>query len=183
MLRDPVDRLYSQYSQAAGAGATRHGFLPWVEQQLAEEAAWRPRQGAVWHGFYARRLRHYLAIFPAQQLRSYLYEDYLAAPRAVLRDVFTFLEVDPDVPIDSSRRHNVTRQPRLPWLRPATAPLGTVLRRHLPRSVGDALRRAIHRRPPHLEPVERAAVLPIYASDIRELPDLLKRDLSAWMRA
>ncbi len=73
--------------------------------------------------------------------------------------------------------------PRAIYERIPHARIIAVLRRHLRRSVVDALRRATHRRPQRLKRAERAAVLAIFASDIRELQDLLKRDLSAWMRA
>ena len=112
VLRDPVDRLFSQHAEAVGRGEARRDFLAWVEEQQTQEAAWAPRLGAVWNGFYAQHVARYFEHFPTQQLRIHLYEDYSARPLVVLRDLFTFLEVEPEFALDVSRRHNVTRQPR-----------------------------------------------------------------------
>jgi len=175
MLRDPVDRLYSQYSEAAGRGQAELDFLPWVEQQQVLEAASQPRLGAVWNGFYAQHLKRYLENFPPQQVRANLYQDYRRSVHLVLRDLFQFLNVDPDFTADVSRHHNVTLQRR-------SIPFRNVLRRVLPRRVVHRLRAATFKRPRQITPHERAAVLRIYEDDIRELQRMLERDLSDWLR-
>lgn len=181
MLRDPADRLFSQYSEALAKGQARPEFLSWVEEQQAAEASRKPRLGAVWNGFYAQHLRRYREHFPPRQIRTHFYDDYLQSPRAVLRDLFGFLNVDPEFSPDLSRRHNVTLQPRSFPLRNTTAPLRKALARLLPPALVNSLRRATHRRTRPLTNDERAAVLKIYAADIRELQLMLKRDLSAWL--
>jgi hypothetical protein len=182
ILRDPVERLFSQHSQAVGNSDARPEFLLWVEEQQALEAKWQPKLGAVWNGFYARHVERYLKYFPREQLRIFLYEQYSASPLTVLRDLFGFLEVDPDFPVDVSRRHNVTWQPRFRRLHEASASLRAGVRNVLPQTLWQGLRRAAHRRPPQITRLERASVLEIYEADIRELQRKLKLDLSAWLR-
>jgi len=182
MLRDPVDRLYSQYSEALAEGEAQPEFLSWVDEQREAEEKLDPRLGAVWNGFYARHVTRYRAHFPEEQIRIYFYQDYRKTPRQTLKDIFTFLEVDPDFETDMSRRHNVTLQPRSRILQTATAPVRTVLRHLLPSEVREGLKSKIHRRPRQLTAAERRAVLRIYQQDIRELQDLVKRDLSEWIR-
>jgi hypothetical protein len=147
ILRDPVERLFSQHAEAVGNGQARGDFLAWVEEQQRREAAWQPPMGAVWNGFYARHLARYRACFPARQLQVFRYEDYKAEPLSVLRTIFTFLDVDPDFPVDVSRRHNVTLQPRFVRLRRTSACLRSQVRRMLPPRVTHALRCATRRRP------------------------------------
>jgi hypothetical protein len=181
ILRDPVERLFSQHAEAVANGQARRDFLAWVEEQQAREAGWQPPMGAVWNGFYARHLARYRACFPARQLQILRYEDYAAAPLKVLRTLFTFLDVDPDFPVDVSRRHNVTLQPRFLRLRRASASLGPGLRRVLPARVVQALSSSTRRRPPAITARERAHVLRIYEPDIRELC-ALGLDVSNWLR-
>jgi hypothetical protein len=181
ILRDPVERLFSQHAEAVANGQAREDFVTWVEEQRAREAACQPPMGAVWNGFYARHLARYRACFPAQQLQIFRYEDYVAAPLNVLRTLFSFLDVDPEFPVDMSRRHNVTLQPRFPRLRRASASLRPLLRRVLPARAVQALSSATRRRPRAITPAERAHVLRIYEADIRELRTL-DLDVSAWLR-
>lgn len=62
------------------------------------------RQGMQRHpvpldcGLYATHLQQYFQGFPREQVRIYLYEDYRADARAVLRDIFGFLGVCGDPP-------------------------------------------------------------------------------------
>jgi len=183
ILRDPVDRLFSQYSQALSHGEVGPDFLSWVEEQWTAEQARTPRVGAVWNGFYAQHVRRYLDHFPADQVRVYLYQEYRQSPQSVLRDVFTFLNVDPDIAVDVSRRHNVTRQPRSILLSRAAAPLQRALGGLLPAAVAARVRQVTHRRPRSLRASERAVVLEIYRDDIRELRSLVKSELSDWLSA
>jgi hypothetical protein len=181
ILRDPVDRLYSQYSEAAAEGQAGGDFLAWVEEQQTDEERLQPRLGAVWNGFYARHVHRYREHFPENQIRIYLYSEYRRAPLTTLREIFTFLGVEPDFPADVSRRHNVTLQPRSLAIQNATAPIRRILRKTLPAGVRDVLRSRIHRPPRRLTRHERAAILKIYEDDIRELQTLLHRDFSDWL--
>ena len=56
-------------------------------------------------------------------MRVFLYDDYVHAPEAMIRELFAFLGVEPDHPIDTSRRHNVSMMPRWPMLHARLRPL------------------------------------------------------------
>ena len=77
MLRDPVDRLYSQYVAALGHGLTSHRFADWTLGQAREEAGRHPPFGAVWTGRYTEHLCRYQVHFPGSQIRVCFYEDYI----------------------------------------------------------------------------------------------------------
>lgn len=182
MLRDPVERLFSNYANAAASGYARTDFQTWVAEQQANEAAWQPRLGSVWQGFYGRHLQSWREYFPPTQIRVYMYEEYAVAPLKVLRDLFAFLEVDPDFPVDVSQRYNVTLQPRFARLWEWSAPLRRRIRPALPDRFVKQVMPVAFRRPPSITQRERAQVLQIYEADIRALERLLPADLSAWLR-
>jgi hypothetical protein len=182
ILRDPARRLFSQYSQAVGHGDAAPGFLDWLATQQALEARLSPPLGAVWNGFYARHVERYRTSFPPSQVKVCLYEDYAADPHAVLRELFSFLQVDPGFRSDVSVRHNVVMQPRFPQLRKVLRPVRSVLGGRLPGAVSAWGRTLGHKPLPGLTPDERAAALGIYREDIRQLQELIGRDLSAWLR-
>ena len=135
ILRNPNDRLFSRYLSARDSGDAA-SFKEWLDLRVREDAS-RDRRagpfdtfraGPIWPGRYALHLQRYLASFPARQVRAFVYDDYINTPRAVLRDLFEFLGVDPSYPIDVTRRHNVTMRRRWPalhrLLRPLSFPRG-----------------------------------------------------------
>jgi hypothetical protein len=183
MLRDPIDRLFSHYVGARAAGATFVGFVAWAREQIEVEATRRPVWGAVWTGRYGLHLTRYLASFPAPQVRVHLYDDYARSPDRVYLDLLTFLDVDPEYPLDARQRHNVTLVPRWPFLRHRLAtPLKRTLDALIPQAVADRARRwSLVPRPPGPTIDERANLIEIYRDDVVALQSLINRDLSAWL--
>ena len=182
MLRDPVDRLFSQYSEALGAQQARGSFLTWVEEQRTLEAAWQPKLGPVWTGYYARHLQRYRDHFPLHQVRVFLYDEYQQSTLSVVRALFEFLKVDGTFDVDLSRRHRETYHPRTVPIHRVAMPLRKLLPRVLPYALVKRWRALAYRRPPKITPTERRNVLTIYREDVLELQHMLKRDLSAWLR-
>jgi hypothetical protein len=182
MLRNPVDRVYSQYVAAAAEGITRRGFAEWSRQQARKEEHHDPPFGPIWIGRYAEHLGRFRSCFPPDQIRVCFYDDYKANPKAVLRDVFSFLGVDADYVVDTRIRHNVTLGPRFPGLHAAlVVRLRPALARVLPRGIHRSLVRWYRVEPARPSPDERKKVTEIYRQDIRELEVLTGRDLSGWL--
>jgi hypothetical protein len=181
MLRNPVDRLYSQFASARNAGDAEGSFGRWAEEQLRQESAGRLRFGPVSTGMYATHLRRWRRSFPDDQLRVFFYEDYTARPREVLAELFAFIGVDPDQAVDASQRHNVTTEPRWPALHRLVRPAAPWIEAALPMSIRGAIRQWT-RRPATGSPTarERALIAEAYGADIEALEALVGRDLSHW---
>jgi len=112
VLRQPAERAYSDYNSMVQHGIEpAHSFA----EALADEPK-RLREG--WslgiyrkHGYYYAQLSPYYELFPHQQIKIYLYEDWKNAPQAMLRDLFHFLEIDENI-LPAIQRSNVTRLPK-----------------------------------------------------------------------
>jgi len=187
LLRDPVERLFSFYLLARQHEPFMT-FRAWAFDAI-HSGGDRGREGrriALDGGLYASQLGRFLDIFPRDQLRIYLYESYRSDVHAVLRDIFAFLGVDPDHPIDVSRRHNETLVPRfLAMDRLRRRFLGnTSLTTWLPLPVGRALREFYMRRKGNFspDPDDRRMVIDYYRDEILRTQDLIGKDLSAWLR-
>jgi hypothetical protein len=183
MLRDPVDRLFSQYAGARATGVTSVTFGQWVAEQMSAEAERRPPFGPVWTGKYAVHLKRYLDCFPPAQVHVCLYDDYARAPETTLRELFTFLGVDPNWQVDVKSRHNVTLVPRWPVVHRLLSPSARrAVSSIVPTRIAKRARARYFTRTP-LRPTreERAWVIQIYQDDIRTLEGMLQRDLSAWL--
>jgi hypothetical protein len=108
-----------------------------------------------------------------------------ADPQKVVREVFSFLALDPDVPIDTDIELTVSGVPKvkgLHWLLAGKNPIKKALAPLLPKGLIKSLRRAknanLERQ--FMTPDERAALLPLFEADILKLEKLLGRDLSHW---
>jgi hypothetical protein len=184
MLRDPADRLFSHYVAARTAGATKAAFLSWVERQAELEAIRDPPVGPIGPGRYATHLKRYLDIFPARQVRAFLFDDYVKAPGRVVAGALEFLGVDPSAPIDVGVRRNVTTTSRWPRFQTFAAPLARKTRAVMPATLMAAVKRWTHK-PVRLRATarEREHIIGLYRDEIDRLEHLLGRDLSSWRAA
>jgi hypothetical protein len=184
VLRNPADRLFAEYAVTLWSERRQRTFRNAFLEGLEGRDPWKwPR---VLVGQYATHLARFSQLFPQRQICVLLYEDYRSNPQSVLRNIFRFLEVDPDQPIDLSRRHNEAIVPRLPRLHGLRRRLlgDTSLLTWLPEPARRALRR-LYRGPRSvvsMSPADRAAVIAYYRDQILGTADLIGRDLSAWLR-
>jgi len=181
MLRDPADRLFSHYVAARAGGDTNASFLRWVDEQLRAESDSDPPVGPFLPGRYATHLERFLSVFPAAQVRAWLFDDYTAAPGQVIASVLEFLRVDPTVRIDVRRRHNVTVAPRLARLHAIASPIRNRIRAAVPRALKNAVRRLSHG-PVRLRVSarDRERVITMYLDEIDRLESLIGRKLPMW---
>jgi hypothetical protein len=133
-------------------------------------------------------LRRYFDLFPAEQIRVWLYEDLRANAAAVVRDVFRFLGVDDAFTPDTSLAHNrsgVPRSERAIRLLNRPNPLRSALRALLPsdarRRIRIRLQDLLLAKPPSLDPVVRRDLVASYREDVLALGRLIGRDLSHWL--
>ena len=108
ILRDPVDRAFSAFLHLVRDH--RETTRDFGEALRLEPDRIAARWEHIWHyvgmGRYADQLARYHALFPAEQIRVYLYQDFQRDPCHTLRDLFRFLEVDETFTCDQSTRHN-----------------------------------------------------------------------------
>jgi len=189
VLRHPAERAFSQYLMMRREGLETLGF---AEALAAEDRRVAEGWGHLRHyrrkGFYAAQLKLYFEHFRREQLRVCLYEDFVADPSAVTRDIFRFLCVDDSYVPDMSVRHNESKFPRSRALqvfltepRRAKNLLKPVLPAGWSRRIGDHLRRRNLTRPQLTEEMRRS-LTEVYREDIVELQEMLGRDLSGWLR-
>lgn len=188
ILRHPADRAYSQFLAKKRDG---HELLSFGEALDAEEQRIADGWSHYWYyrpkGFYAAQLKRYFDLFPREQLKIYLYEDYLADPVGLVQDLFRFLNVDDTFVPDMSVRHNESRIPRSRALQVFLTEPGRIKNLFKPlapagwsRRIGDRLRRQNLAKPPFPKEMRRQ-LTEDYREDIIRLQDMLQRDLSHWL--
>ena len=116
ILRNPVERAFSQYMQMSNTGPYRLTFEEHIAACLAERST--DRISMVYpfleYGLYSEQLDRYLATFPRSQLGIWLYEETLLP--GFLQQVFEFLGVNAEFMPDTSKRYLEQHIPRITYL-------------------------------------------------------------------
>ena len=108
-LRDPVDRLISQFYHEHRKGRAVEGFESYIADSL--QTNWPVSGGdiekirqrhAVPRGFYADQLEHWLDFFPKERFHLLRFDRLVNDPRTTLNQIFQFLDL-PEYDVDTSQ--------------------------------------------------------------------------------
>lgn len=184
LLRNPVDRAYSNYWFLRTMGLEKEEtFEDAILSELAGE-----REDAISillhirKGLYTPQLQRYFDVFPRDQVRIYLQEELSEDPQRVLKDLWQFLEVDDSFVADTSARFNQTF---------AHSQSVLIHSRQLAKSLLKSIVRPGQTsnnwpgkrvKPQKMQPATRRKLLRIVEHDVMDLQDLLGVDLSHWLR-
>ena len=189
ILRNPVDRAFSNYLYMVARGFEPE---PTFEAAIKVEE-WRIQNGwqHIWHyrnmGFYGEQLERFVCLFPLEQKRIFLYEDFLADSQTILRSIFEFLEVDTTFRPRQVKRPNQSGIPKNQYLNDLLLKHGLLkqaLKILLPKEVGQVLASEFRKqnlRKPRLDRATRLELIETYQPDIERLQRILNRDLSRWL--
>jgi hypothetical protein len=185
ILRSPIDRAYSAFLHAQLKGLEP---LADFEQALREEPKrvadrWIGLTLYATVGMYAEQLERYLAVFPCEQVRVYLFDDLVRDPVGVAQDVFRYLGVDesfqPDVSVQANRGTAVRSVRLWSFVRSIRE---SRLGRRMPSGPAGAILRTINERTmTPLSPMLRQRLAPVFEADVTRLSGMLGRDLTSWL--
>lgn len=179
ILRDPVDRAYSDFWHRLHTGdiPARKSFADCAE----EPGHW------IFHGsYYLDGLETFYDHFSHEQILIVLTRDLADEPDRTLEKTCSHIGVDPGFSFDTARRHNVTRYPRSPaFLRT----FGHLLpgfsqwtsKSSLLRPVRSRALFSRHSRKPEMPTEVRARLVDRFESEILKVSRLIDRDLSDWL--
>lgn len=186
VLRNPIDRAFSQYLHNLSEGVVGHSFRTHLQNALNrttdEFSAAHP---FLELGLYADQLQRFRDHFPATQIRLWLYED-TRSPQ-FLPEVLNFLQVDPTFTPDTSEKHLQAHTPRTLRLSHTLHKSGiwTTLRNATPPTIRNLIHPLLYRKQGtlQLQQPEREILTNYYRPDILKLQTLLNRDLSPWLQS
>lgn len=193
ILRQPIDRLYSRYMHLANEGRQPTENF---EDAMDRKSIWWRKNDLVKEGFYFLNLSRYYELFPPEQIKIFLYEDFQKNPQTVLNEIFSFLNVSNDFHPNTNVRYNEngfiknrlfdgffgkngvllkTVKVITPNLYERAKNSSTI------RNSLNKIRNVNLKRPPLSKAVRIKATHEIYKEDIQNLQDLISRDLSHWL--
>jgi hypothetical protein len=179
ILRDPVDRAYSQYWHQRISGRERRDFAAVVAEHMRDRSSLSHPRYYLTRGRYIDQLRRITSVYPRDGLLVLLLEDMRENPATAFRTVCEFIGVDPDrlpAVVGSIVNPRVAYRSRL--LRRLSRTLRTAGATG-PAGADDRLNRAVSGYPP-MDPDVRSQLVAWFADANRELEEWLGRDLSAW---
>jgi hypothetical protein len=194
MLRNPVDMMYSMHARNLMDGNERiRDFAIALQAEATRRIGDHPPRGCFFRqGLYYRGLAHYpvqirrfFDHFERGQIHIVLFDDIRDDALTVIRNVFSFLELDTEVAVQGDRTNQGVAVRSLALAGFLREP--PTFLQHLPAGAGQALAWRLNRwnrsaptRPP-LEQNLRTRLLSEFAPEIDELAGLLQRDLARWL--
>ena len=190
ILRNPVDRAYSNFQHRMNLGV--EPLTDFSEAITAEKTRIANNWAPTWHylkqGFYYEQLQRYFDLFDSSQFKIYLFEDWLSDKLGLIRDLFEFIEVDPDFTPNMITKYNISGKPKSELLNSFLAqknPIKTALKKILPQKICSQLSASAQtknlQKLPSLSADVRQQLNQIYQPDILKLQKLINRDLSSWL--
>jgi hypothetical protein len=187
VLRNPVDKAFSQYLHLIGVGRETLNF----EDALAEEP-FRDAQGYpdMWlykkSGFYADAIKHYKEVFGDERVKVFYYDDFVKEPNIVLHEICMFAGLEDGfdfVPVPDVNRSGL---PKSHLVAKLIAPnvFTYLLRRVVPQGLGRVARKLLKDlnagEKPKLSDETRSSLMSDFAEDIQEIELLVGRK-SGWL--
>jgi Sulfotransferase family len=144
ILRNPVDKAFSQYMHLV---RDNRETLDFYHALMAEKERIAHGWAAIWRyaesSLYFSRVQKYLEVFGERNVQIYLYDDLARSPERLVRELFEFIGVNPQSPIDFSQVHNRSGKPRSKFVASLLTkrnPLRALANRILPAGVTSTLK-------------------------------------------
>jgi hypothetical protein len=193
VLRNPTERALSAYSHLLKDGRET---LTFDEALEIEEERKRDNYEFIWFykdaGFYYLQVKEYIKVFGRQNVKIYLYDDFIKNPFVVVKDIYDFLGVNTSFVSNISIKHNESLLPKNrefhDFLSEYDHPLKKLFRPFFLNMMGKQNTEKLvnymknkNLKKASMKPEVRRSLIRIYRDDILSLKDLIKRDLSNWL--
>lgn len=188
ILRNPVERLYSQFLMNLRLGKIAEtDLLKEIENdQQKKHKGWGVSHLYLEVGNYYEQVKRYYDHFPAGQIKVIIFDDFKKDAAGVMKDLFNFIGVDPSVQIDMSTKYNEAGVPRFGKLNYFLTQTGlyTLSKKLIPEGFKQSVKNIFYskNKVPKISPHEKNWLINYYRSDIEALSGLLQRDLSEWLQ-
>ncbi len=191
ILRDPVDRAYSNWAHLWADGLETIGDFVTAcgEEPRRKEAGWAPFWRYLETGLYGSQLRHLYSVFSREQVHVIRYKALVEEPGATLDDVCRFLGVEVGLLAEAPARNvgGYVASSRSSRALRAVFRYGAAAGSHLPpqvwRKASLPLQWMLQRTPQHrpeLAESDRAQLIDYFSEDIDIVEDETGWDLRDW---
>lgn len=185
ILRNPVDRLYSNYNFNTEDNSLQE-FTRLIEELPQLTAYGTDFRRWVLEGFYAKSLEIYYSLFPAESIKVFLFDELIEDPDKLMHELLDFCGI-PQFKFNTAQKFNTSGKIRLKLLKRFIKRIGLAarLRKLLPVRLYQKLRscaeKFFFKKSDPIPAIIRKNLMEYYKEDILATQDLIHRDLSAWL--
>ncbi|MFW9784789.1 MAG: sulfotransferase [Candidatus Heimdallarchaeota archaeon] len=198
-LRNPIEKVYSNYRYHVERKLALSIYKK-LEDAINNEKKFLEK------GLYYKHLNNYLELYPREQILILLFDDIISDPLDVVSNLYSFLEVENQnfIPKSISEKRNVSgtliTKYKIPFISHILFKISARLRRSKffgDKSKGTLIRKIYfkivrqnykvisdkNKDAPSIPPLQdstRKILYEFYKEDIKNLENLLRRDLSHW---
>lgn len=192
ILRNPVERAFSAYTHLVRDNIESLPFEKCLEiEEKRMKENWFPLHFFKDLGFYYKQVKAYSDNF--SKIRIYLYDDFKKHTLDIVKDIYAFLEVDPSFTPEVSIKYNMSGTPRITILHEFLSnynhPLKKILRPLFVTTMGKERAEKLadyyknkNLKAMSIKPETKEYLIELYKEDVLMLQDLIKRDLSNWLK-
>lgn len=186
MLRNPIERAYSQYCMELRYNTISDN----IEQELNLEST------IIQESLYYKHISEYTRLFPQQNIKFIIYDDIKTNPQEVLHNVYEFLSVDPNFENPAILKQSYAKVPRQRFATLYTFMVAIYRWVNNNNSVGRKILNILKNKGfndkfhqlnsvdvkyPQLSIAKKQELADFYQEDIKQLSQLLDRDMTHWL--
>jgi len=182
MLRDPVERIFSQYLLEIRTGGLKLSFHEELQIELKHRRDRSKPILGLKFGLYSESVKRYLDIFGREQVKTLIFEEFTQNTKGTVKEILKFLGLNSSINNFEDSAHNpfsVARGSVVQYmLRNKT--ITKMARKVIPSSARRFLREEILvKKPPKPKMAEEdmETLVKFYHDDVRRLQTVLKRKL------
>jgi len=185
VLRNPVERAFSHYLMALRYGYTSLSFRQALEKDISKEPkGWGISELFIELGLYYEQLKRYFDIFPSDQIKIIIFDDFRNASEMIIHNLFDFLDIKKIELQEISEKHQA-KSPKYPKLNNFASKTG--LKKAVKSISSNTL---VHKMVSGLYSEKKVEIckedktflLNIFLEDIEKTSQLIKRDLKMWLK-
>lgn len=188
ILRNPIDRLFSQYLMNLKLGKiiTKDLLQEIQNDQNKKDKGWGVSHLYLEVGKYYSQVKKYFDMFSRNQVHVILYDDYKRDPAAVMQKLFAFIGVDAGFSLDMSLKYNEAGVPRFGKLNYWLTQTGIygLSKKLFPDSLKSRIKSLIYTKDniPVISADEKKWLINYYTEDVEKLEKLLGVSLQNWLK-
>ncbi len=188
-LRDPTERIYSEYLLYARRGITATDFCEFIEEMLLKdsetESITYQSDSRLNKGLYPQLLAPWLRYFGPDQVKVVLFDDLKSQTQRMCQDIYTWLEIDASfVPeMVQTQRGGIPKSRAFMQALSLTKLLPAKFKRYLPAALRWQIRDFIYARVltnRAMSQEMRSMLKELYYPSVCELEEILNLNLAAW---